>query len=53
MTAFNNLRDAVAKRALYLKTKREIEALPLDVALDIGLDKANAKSIARSAVYGA
>ncbi len=53
MTAFTSFRDAVAKRALYNRTKREIQSLPLDLAIDdLGLDPADAKSIARAAVYG-
>lgn len=54
MTTFANLRDAVAKRALYHRTIREIEALPLELAIeDLGLDPTNVKAIARAAVYGA
>lgn len=53
MTAFSSFRDALAKRALYNRTRREIEALPLDLAIDdLGIDPSNAKSIARAAVYG-
>jgi len=53
MTAFENIRDALAKRALYRKTIREIKALPHEIAIeDLGLDPTDAKSIARSAVYG-
>ena len=48
------LRDALAKRAIYRRTVREIEALPVDLAIeDMGLNPYEAKEIARRAVYGA
>ncbi len=54
MTAFESIRDALAKRALYHRTIREIESLPTDLAIeDLGLNPADAKTIARAAVYGA
>ncbi len=54
MTAFDSIRDALAKRALYRKTVREIEALPFDLAIDdMGINPYDAKEIARKAVYGA
>jgi uncharacterized protein YjiS (DUF1127 family) len=53
MTAFESLRDALAKRALYHRTVREIEALPAELAIeDMGLNPYDAKAIAREAVYG-
>ena len=53
MTAFESLREALAKRALYNRTIREIEALPTDLAVeDLGIYPADAKAIAKAAVYG-
>ena len=53
MTTFSTIRDAIAKRALYRRTIREIEALPADLAIeDLGLVPSEAKSIAHAAVYG-
>lgn len=53
MTAFTTLRDFIAKRALYHRTRREIEALPVELAIeDLGLNPYDAKDIARRAVYG-
>lgn len=44
--------DAVAKRRQYLRTVSEIEAMPLDVALDLGIFREDARDIAAKAVYG-
>jgi uncharacterized protein YjiS (DUF1127 family) len=52
MTMFATLRTAVAKRAAYARTVREIEAMPLDVALDLGIFREDAARIASRAVYG-
>lgn len=53
MTTLNTLRNALAKRALYRRTVREIEALPVELAIeDMGLNPYDAKAIARAAVYG-
>lgn len=53
MTAFDTIREALAKRALYHRTIREIEALPTDLAIeDLGISPADVKSIARAAIYG-
>jgi uncharacterized protein YjiS (DUF1127 family) len=53
MAAYNTIREALAKRALYLQTKRELEALPNDLAIeDLGLTPFDPKEIARRAVYG-
>lgn len=53
MAAYNSIRDALAKRALYIRTKRELEALPASIAIeDMGLSPFDPKEIARRAVYG-
>lgn len=53
MTAFENIRDALAKRALYNRTVRELESLPSDLAIeDLGIYPADARAIAKAAVYG-
>jgi len=53
MTAIESIREAIAKRALYNRTIREIEALPTELAVeDLGIYPADAKIIARAAVYG-
>ncbi|WP_226782578.1 hypothetical protein [Oceaniglobus trochenteri] len=53
MSFYNALRNAAAKRAAYRRTVAEISALPLDVALDLGIYPGDARKIAERAVYGA
>ena len=48
----SQLRNAAAKRAAYNRTVDEIERMPLDVALDLGIFREDARKIAYSAVYG-
>lgn len=52
MELFTSLRRSVEKRAAYNRTLRELRAMPLETALDVDLDPANAERIARQAVYG-
>ena len=52
MTILADLRSAVARRAAYNRTVRELRALPLDVALDLDIFPGDAPRIARKAVYG-
>lgn len=52
MTLYETIRDHAQKRVAYHRTVREIEAMPLDVALDLDIDRANAREIASRAVYG-
>ncbi len=52
MNVLKTVRTAMHKRALYIRTKREIEMMPLDVALDLGIFREDATKIASRAVYG-
>ncbi len=52
MTLFTNVRKAAQKRADYNRTVAEIQAMPLDVALDLGIFREDAHKIASKAVYG-
>jgi hypothetical protein len=52
MTMIAQLKDAMAKRALYVKTRDEIAQMPLDVALDLDIYPGDAERIAYQAVYG-
>jgi len=52
MTVFTKLRAAVQKRVAYIRTRNELRALPLDVALDLDIYRGDADQIARTAVYG-
>jgi uncharacterized protein YjiS (DUF1127 family) len=48
----NQLLDAAQKRIAYARTVAEIEAMSLDVALDLGIFREDAPKIAECAVYG-
>lgn len=52
MTVLNSIREAVHKRAAYLRTKHELQSMPQDVAIDLGLFREDAEKTARAAVYG-
>ena len=49
---FSSLRERIAKRAEYRRTLRELQSLPLDVALDLDIYRGDAEKIAAQAVYG-
>ena len=52
MTLIETLQDRLNKRAAYRRTRRALREMPLDVALDLDIDRADADRIARKAVYG-
>lgn len=53
MTVVTYLADAIQKRALYNRTRRELASLPLDMAIeDLGIYPGDAAKIASKAVYG-
>lgn len=53
MTAYTKLKSVLTQHANYRRTRRAIEALPTELAIeDLGLNPYDAKSIARRAVYG-
>ena len=52
MSILNTVRTSVQKRVAYSRLKRELRAMPLDVALDLGLFREDAKKTARTAIYG-
>ena len=52
MRFLDRLSDALSRRAARRRTERELRAMPLDVALDLDIDRADAGRIARAAVYG-
>lgn len=49
---FNTLNTAARKRAAYNRTVAELQALPLDIALDLDIYQGDIEKIARRAVYG-
>lgn len=52
MAFLNKLKHAARKRASYIRTRDELRALSLDVALDLDIDRGAADQIAQRAVYG-
>jgi uncharacterized protein YjiS (DUF1127 family) len=52
-TFISTVKTAAQKRAAYSRTVAELQSLPLDVALDLGIYRGDARRIARMAVYGA
>lgn len=53
MSLFNTLRAAAHRRAQYHRTVAELQNMPIDTALDLGIYQGDADKIARRAVYGA
>ncbi len=51
-TMIKRMKAAAERRAAYSRTVREIEGMPLCVADDLGINRADARRIAREAVYG-
>ena len=53
MTLIDTLRDRLAKRAAYERTRKAIASLPHDLAVeDLGIYPGDAQKIASKAVYG-
>lgn len=52
MSVLKLVSSSVQKRVAYLRTKAELEAMPLDVALDLDIYRGDAAKIAAKAVYG-
>lgn len=52
MKSITLLRDRIQKRNAYNRTVAELKNMPLDVALDLNIDKTDAHRIASRAVYG-
>lgn len=53
MTMINDLRDRLAKRAAYTRTRRAIANLPTELAIeDLGIYPGDAHQIATRVVYG-
>lgn len=52
MALIKKLQNAAQMRATYIETRDKLRSLPLDVALDVNIDRTAAEQIARRAVYG-
>ncbi len=51
-TLMTRIREIAQRRARYARTVAELRSMPLDVALDLDLDRAEARRLATRAVYG-
>ncbi|WP_394177864.1 hypothetical protein [Yoonia maritima] len=52
MTALNNVMSAVQKRVAYSRLKFELQNMPYETAVDLGIFREDAAKIATKAVYG-
>lgn len=52
MDFVTRIETALRDRRAYSRTVRALRAMPLDVALDLDIDRGDARAIARRAVYG-
>ena len=53
MTLINTLRDRLAKRAAFERTRRALANVPVNIAIeDLGFYPGDAEKIATRAVYG-
>lgn len=51
-TLLTRIQTRLKQRAAYARTKAELEAMPLEVAIDLDIYKPDAAKIAAQAVYG-
>jgi len=49
---FTTLRTAVEKRIAYERTAAELARMPLETAIDLDMDPAEAREVSHKAVYG-
>ncbi len=52
MSLLTTIQTRLRQRAAFRRTKAELEAMPLDVAIDLDIYKPDAARIAEQAVYG-
>ncbi len=52
MTLIQKIKTAAQNHMRYVDTRDQIAALPLDVALDLGIFREDADKIAQAAIYG-
>lgn len=53
IASFADLKEAMAKRAIYRETVKELSALSTRELSDLGIARCEIQSIAREAAYGA
>jgi len=51
-TLLHSIQTRLRQRAAYLRTKAELEAMPLNVAIDLDIYQPDAAKLAAKAVYG-
>jgi len=51
-TLLHSIQTRLQQRAAYLRTKAELEAMPLNVAIDLDIYQPDAAKLAAKAVYG-
>lgn len=52
MTVLNHVRTAIEKRVAYSRLKHELETMPVETAIDLGMFREDARKIAAQAIYG-
>lgn len=52
MTALNTVRIAIQKRMAYHRLKGELQNMPADIAIDLGMFREDAAEVASKAIYG-
>ena len=52
MELVQRLKSAAQRRAAYNRTVREIKGMTFETARDLGIDREDARRIARDVVYG-
>ena len=52
MTVMKTVRTAVSKRVAYSRLKHELETMPIETAIDLGMFREDASKIASKAIYG-
>lgn len=52
MTALNTVRTAIGKRVAYSRLKRELQNMPVETAIDLGMFREDAAKVAAKAIYG-
>jgi uncharacterized protein YjiS (DUF1127 family) len=52
MTVLTNVRNAFEKRVAYARLKHELQSMPLETAIDLGMFREDAAKVAAKAIYG-
>jgi hypothetical protein len=52
MTVLTTVRTAIEKRVAYTRLKYELQSMPVETAIDLGMFREDASKIAAQAIYG-